>query len=126
LFGRNESKEQVEKNEGEKDQGKKLGDDEKQGVEAREDINVFEILDDLRSRLKEFSGVLPKLDEKKELLEKHVHQEQEKVAEIESLIPKLEKKKKNLQEDMKRKQEEISRIDEIKLIFSTSLITSDF
>jgi len=89
---------------------------DKQEEERLGEIDVLEILERLKDELKEFSRLLPTLDEKRELLEKHVNKEREKIAEIESLIPKLQEKKRSLEEGIKLKQEEISKIDEIKLI----------
>jgi len=138
LFKRNRSKGQIEKKmeeeEPEADKGytterlegyekasfffkdKGESEHEERVEEAPGEIDTLEISNELRSVLKEFVGLLPKIDERKEHLERHVHQEEEKIREIEDLIPKLEEKKRNLQDDMKRKQEEMSRIDEIKLI----------
>jgi chromosome segregation ATPase len=91
-----------------------------QGIEAVEDTGVFEILDLLKHDLKEFenakeglerraestSKLVPKLIEKKELLEKEVLEREREVAEINDLVPKLEEKKVKIEEDIQQKQEE--------------------
>jgi chromosome segregation ATPase len=91
-----------------------------QGIEAAEDTGVFEILDLLKHDLKEFenakeglkrraestSKLVPKLIEKKELLEKEVLEREREVAEINDLVPKLEEKKVKIEEDIQQKQEE--------------------
>lgn len=101
---------------------KDKGDTAKKQKEDKPEIDVFQISDYLRAKLKEVKGdiepnsMLPKLSEKKETLEKYIHQNQQEIEEIENLIPELEEKKKDLEEAMKQKREEISRIDEIEQI----------
>lgn len=109
LFRKNQSEENI-KNEEEEPEG----------------IDVFQISKYLRAKLEkvreeirkemEPTSLLLRLNERKERLEKDIHQDREKIAEIEDLIPKLKEKKKDLEESVKQKQEEISRIDEIELI----------
>ncbi|MFQ6095546.1 MAG: hypothetical protein ACE5NN_05335 [Candidatus Bathyarchaeia archaeon] len=109
LFRKNQSEENI-KNEEEEPEG----------------IDVFQISKYLRAKLEkvreeirkemEPTSLLLRLNERKERLEKDIHQDREKIAEIEDLIPKLKEKKKDLEESVKQKQEEMSRIDEIELI----------
>lgn len=127
LFGRDKSKgksnERQEDMETEEDKEPSEGEQEE---EAPDQIDVFQVSDYLRGKLEKVreeiraeiqpGSIIPKLNEKKESLEKSIHQEKEKIAEIDKLIPKLKQKKKELQESMKRKQEEMSRIDEIEVI----------
>lgn len=80
--------------------------------EATKDIDPSEIL----NNLKEFSRLLPRLDEKKERSEKRIHQVEEKISEVEDLILKLEEKKDNLQEEISHSKEEIEKIDEIRSV----------
>jgi chromosome segregation ATPase len=93
--------------------------------EVFEETDVLGILDQLKNELKDFekiregirtkvestSKLVPKLNERKELLEKEINEHGEKISEIVDLIPKLEGKKANLLEDMQRKKEEIELLE---------------
>ena len=82
--------------------------------EAPDQIDVFQVSDYLRGKLEKVreeikeeiqpGSIIPRLNERKEGLEKSIHQQKEKIAEIDKLIPKLQQKKKELQESMKREE----------------------
>ena len=94
--------------------------------EAPDQIDVFQVSNYLRGKLEKVreeireeiqpGSIVPRLNERKESLEKSIHQEKEKIAEIDRLIPKLRQKKKELEESIKQEEEEMSRIDEIKVV----------
>ena len=76
------------------------------------DLNDFEkIREVLKAKVESTSRLVPKLNEKKELLGKAVHEQQEKVAEIDELVPKLERKRVDLQEEMQQKRAEIELLE---------------
>ena len=75
-------------------------------------VDTSEIL----NSLKQFTKLLPKLEEKKEYSKKRIHQIEDKISEVEDLIKKLEEKRDNLQDDIKHVVEEDAKIDEIRSI----------
>ncbi|MEM2111731.1 MAG: hypothetical protein QXX08_07625 [Candidatus Bathyarchaeia archaeon] len=85
---------------------------EKQEEEIFNDVDASEIL----HYLKEFLRLLQKLDKQKEILEKHVHQLQQKIDEVDNLISKLEDQKRSLYGDLEKKRDQISKINETKML----------
>ncbi len=80
--------------------------------EPTKDIDPSEIL----NYLKQFSRLLPKLEEKREYSKKRIHQIEDKISEVEDLIQKLEEKKDNLHDEIRHVEEEAAKIDEIRSI----------
>jgi len=127
LFGREKSKgnadERQEDVETEEEKEPTEGENKE---EAPDQIDVFQVSNYLRGKLEKVreeireeiqpGSIVPRLNERKESLEKSIHQEKEKIAEIDRLIPKLRQKKKELEESIKQEEEEMSRIDEIKVV----------
>ena len=83
--------------------------EENEEANVDKEINTSEILGFLR----ELPKLLPKLDEKKEILDKDIHRLKDKIAETENLILKLDEKKKLLHQDVERLQEEVLKIDTV-------------
>ena len=83
--------------------------EEDEEANADKEINTSEILGFLR----ELPKLLPKLDEKKELLDKDINKLKDKIAETENLILKLDEKKNVLHRDVERLQEEVLKIDTV-------------
>ena len=93
--------------------------------EEPEEEDILDILKHLRDELKEFerireairtkvestSKLIPKLTERKELLEKDVKEHMERLAEISNIIPKLEQKRQSLVEEIERKKREIELLE---------------
>lgn len=73
------------------------------------DIDPSEIL----NYLEQFSGFLPKLEEKREYLEKRAHQIKNKISDVESSILKLEEEKDDLHDEIEQMEEDIAKIDKI-------------
>jgi len=87
--------------------------------------NVLETLKELKKELSEYekirerikamvdsaSGLLPKLNEKKELLERDINQGQQRISEVNELLPRLEEEKGNLQRIMQEKLEQKTLIE---------------
>lgn len=127
MFGREKSKgnadERQEDVETEEEKEPTEGENKE---EAPDQIDVFQVSNYLRGKLEKVreeireeiqpGSIVPRLNERKESLEKSIHQEKEKIAEIDRLIPKLRQKKKELEESIKQEEEEMSRIDEIKVV----------
>lgn len=122
LFGRKKNHTDKEEEVEEAEEGKEGETGEGSEEEAPGKIDVFQISDSMRGKIKKVResdldpSLLPKLDEGRDRLEKDIYEKQEETARIEDLIPKLKEKKRVLQEDVKRGQEELSRIEEIKQI----------
>ena len=104
----------------------RIQESQKTGMQAEYDEkDVLKTLEQLRKELGEYerirerisamvdsaSGLLPRLNERKELLERDINQEQQKTSEITELLPKLEEEKKNLQRSIQEKLEQKSFIE---------------
>lgn len=125
MFGREKNRTEKGKEVEEAKEDRKGETEEGSEEEAPEKIDVFHISDNIRGKIEKVReeirsdldpSLLPKLDVRKDRLEKDIYEKQEETARIEDLIPKLQEKRRGLQEDVKRGQEELSRIEEIKQI----------
>ena len=67
----------------------------------------------MKAKLKEFTQLAPRLDEKRDLINKKIDRNQEKIKEIDDMIPKLQDKKNNLEIDQKDLKNELEVIEEI-------------
>jgi hypothetical protein len=75
--------------------------------QLRNELSEYErIREGIKTRIESTSGLIPKLNEKKELLEKDISQKQQRIAEVTELLPKLEEEKESLQKGMQEKLEQ--------------------
>ncbi len=97
---------------------KRILDAQKSEVQViHDDKNLNGTLDQLRNELREYerireeiktkiastSELIPKLDERKEFLEKDINQMQQRITEVTELFPKLEDENESLQKDIQEK-----------------------
>jgi len=75
--------------------------------QLRNELSEYErIREGIKTRIESTSGLIPKLNERKELLEKGIIQKQQTIAEVTELLPKLEEEKERLQKGMQEKLEQ--------------------
>jgi hypothetical protein len=75
--------------------------------QLKDELSEYErIREGIKTRIDTTSALIPKLNEKKELLEKDITQKQQKIDEATELLPKLEEEKESLQTGIKERIEE--------------------
>jgi len=104
----------------------RIQESQKTGMQTEYDEkDVLKTLEQLRKELGEYerirekistmidsaSGVLPRLNERKDLLERDINQEQQKISEVAELLPRLEEEKGNLQRSIQEKFEQKTLIE---------------
>ena len=100
--------------------GKKKQDDEKEldrsSNKEERPISLFplDILKDLKSDLKGYINLLPKLDEKRGTLEKEIDNMQEEITKTDDTLQELTAKRNNLEIEIKNRITELHAIENIK------------
>ena len=100
--------------------GKRKQDDEKEldrsSNKEERPINLFplDILKNLKSDLKSYISLLPKLDEKRGTLEKEIDNMQEEITKTDDTLQELVAKKNNLEAEIKNRITELQAIENIK------------
>jgi hypothetical protein len=75
--------------------------------QLRKELREYErIRERIKAMIESTSGLIPELNERKELLEKDIDREQQRIAEVTELLPKLEDEKASLQRGMQEKIEQ--------------------
>ena len=90
--------------------------------EAREERDIFEGLkrkmiayektrEELKALIESASRLAPRFHEEKEILEKSIREDQERIGKIDDLTARLEREREELHEDAERRLEQISEIE---------------
>lgn len=90
--------------------------------EAREERDIFEGLkrkmtayektrEELKALIESASRLAPRFHEEKEILQKSIREDQERIGKIDDLTARLEREKEELHEDAERRQEQMSEIE---------------
>jgi len=72
--------------------------------QLRNELREYErIREEIKTKIASTSELIPKLDERKEFLEKDINQMQQRITEVTELFPKLEDENESLQKDIQEK-----------------------
>ena len=97
--------------------GKKKQDEDSTDKSSKEErtLGIFplDILKNLRNDLKNYVGLLPKLEEKKDVFEKEIDEMQAELVKTDEMLTKMATRKKQLEEDIKAKEIELKAIEDI-------------